>query len=142
MTGAAHNLFVPLALAVGFAMVGSYLLSSTFVPVLSVWMLRNPGEHHDPQETFFDRLRTRYDRFARAIMKRRRIVVLSYLVISGAIIFMVGSSLGTEIFPVVDTAQLQFYLRAPAGTRIERTGQIAPQTLAVIKREFGTDNTD
>jgi Cu/Ag efflux pump CusA len=44
MTGAAHNLFVPLALAVGFSMVGSYLLSSTFVPVLSVWMLRNPSK--------------------------------------------------------------------------------------------------
>src|SRR5260370_30343704 len=129
MTGAAHNLFVPLALAVGFAMVGSYLLSSTFVPVLSVWMLRNPGEHHEPQETFFDRLRARYDRFARAVMKRRRIVVLSYLVISGAIILVVGSSLGTEIFPIVDTGQLQLHLRAPAGTRLQRPGQIAPLTL-------------
>ena len=59
MTGAAHNLFVPLALAVGFSMVGSYLLSSTFVPVLAVWMLRNPSTHHKPQETFFDRLRAR-----------------------------------------------------------------------------------
>src|SRR5229473_2640925 len=96
MTGAAHNLFVPLALAVGFSMVGSYLLSSTFVPVLSVWMLRNPDTHHEPQETFFDRLRVRYDRFARAVMKRRRIVVLSYLIISGAIIFLVGGSLGIE----------------------------------------------
>ena len=41
MEGAAHNLFVPLALAVGFSMVASYLLSSTLVPVLSVWMLRS-----------------------------------------------------------------------------------------------------
>jgi len=112
MTGAAHNLFVPLALAVGFSMVGSYLLSSTFVPVLSVWMLRNPSTHNRPQETFFDRLRARYDRFARAVMKRRRIVVLSYLIISGAIIFLVGGSLGTEIFPIVDTGQLQLHLRA------------------------------
>src|SRR6267142_2455176 len=134
MTGAAHNLFVPLALAVGFSMVGSYLLSSTFVPVLSVWMLRNPSTHHKPQDPFFDRLRARYDRFARAVMKRRRIVVLSYLIISGAIIFVVGSSLGTEIFPIVDTGQLQLHLRAPAGTRIERTEQIALQTLDVIKR--------
>src|SRR5438445_204501 len=107
MTGAAHNLFVPLALAVGFSVVGSYLLSSTFVPVLSVWMLRNPSMHDQPQETVFERLRAWYDRFARAIMKRRRIVVLSYLVISGAIILVVGSSLGTEIFPIVDTGQLQ-----------------------------------
>src|SRR3954471_1482608 len=139
MTGAAHNLFVPLALAVGFSMVGSYLLSSTFVPVLSVWMLRNPSTHHKPRETSFDRLRARYDRFARAVMKRRRIVVLSYLVISGAIIFVVGSSLGTEIFPAVDTGQFQLHLRAPAGTRIERTEQIALQTLDAVKREVGPE---
>jgi multidrug efflux pump subunit AcrB len=142
MTGAAHNLFVPLALAVGFSMVGSYLLSSTFVPVLSVWMLRKPSTRHKPKETFFDRLRARYDRFARAVMKRRRIVMLSYLVISGAIIFLVGGALGTEIFPVVDTGQFQLHLRAPAGTRIERTEQIALQTLDVIKREVGPDNVE
>src|SRR3981189_951151 len=142
MTGAAHNLFVPLALAVGFSMVGSYLLSSTFVPVLSVWMLRDPSTHYKTQETFFDRLCGRYDWFLRVIMKRRRIVVLSYLVISGAIIFLVGSSLGTEIFPIVDTGQLQLHLRAPAGTRIERTEQIALQTLDAIKREVGPDNVE
>ena len=97
---------------------------------------------HEPQETFFDRLRVRYDRFARVVMKRRRIVVFSYLVISGAVILLVGSTLGTEIFPVLDTGQLQLHLRAPAGTRIERTEQIALQTLDVIKREVGPDNID
>src|SRR3981189_896115 len=102
MTGAAPNLLGPLALAVGFSMVGSYLLSSTFVPVLSVWVLRNPGAH-DRQETFFDRLRARYDRVARTLMKRRRLVVFSYLVISATIILLAGSTLGTEIFPSVDT---------------------------------------
>jgi multidrug efflux pump subunit AcrB len=142
MTGAAHNLFVPLALAVGFSMVGSYLLSSTFVPVLSIWMLRSPNTHHKPQATFFERLRARYDRFARAVMKRRRVVVLSYLIVSGAIILLVGSSLGTEFFPIVDTGQLQLHLRAPAGTRIERTEQISLQTLDVIKREVGPDNVE
>jgi multidrug efflux pump subunit AcrB len=142
MTGAAHNLFVPLALAVGFSMVGSYLLSSTFVPVLAVWTLRYSNAHNETQETFFDRLRARYDRFARAVMERRRIVVLSYLIISGAIILLVGSSLGTEIFPIVDTGQFQLHLRAPAGTHIERTEQIALQTLDAIKREVGPDNVE
>jgi len=50
---------------------------------------------------------------------------------------VVGGSLGTEIFPSVDTGQLQVHLRAPAGTRIERTEQIALKTLDVIKREVG-----
>jgi multidrug efflux pump subunit AcrB len=142
MTGAAHNLFVPLALAVGFSMVASYLLSSTFVPILSIWVLRMASAHVQPQETFLDRLRAKYERLAHSIMKRRRIVVFSYLVISGAIILLVGGALGTEIFPLVDTGQFQLHLRAPAGTRIERTEQIALQTLDAIKREVGSDNVE
>src|ERR1700748_1434388 len=102
MTGAAHHLFVPLSLAVGFSMVASYLLSSTLVPVLSVWMLRNASAHGQPREAFFDRLRAKYDRFARAIVRRRLVVVLSYLAVSVSIIILVGSSLGTEIFSIAD----------------------------------------
>src|SRR5260370_9996018 len=62
MTGAAHNLFMPLALAVGFSMLGPYLLSSTFLPVLSVCMLRNPSTPHHPQDTSSDQLRPKYHR--------------------------------------------------------------------------------
>ena len=142
MTGAAHNLFVPLALAVGYSMVASYLLSSTFVPVLSIWVLRRTSTAGQPRETFFDRWRAKYERLAHFIMKRRRIVVFSYLGISGAIVLVVGGTLGTEIFPLVDTGQFQLHLRAPAGTRIERTEQIALQTLDAIKREVGPDNVE
>src|SRR6201988_4678130 len=88
MTGAAHNLFVPLALAVGFSMVGSYLLSGTFVPVLSVWVLRIAGTHGQPRETFLNRVRRHYERLAHLVVKRRRIVVFSYLLISGVIILL------------------------------------------------------
>src|SRR3979411_1200903 len=79
---------------------------------------------------------------AHSVMKRRRIVVFSYLVISGAIILLVGGALGTQIFALVDTGQFQLHLRAPAGTRIERTEQIALQTLDAIKREVGPDNVE
>jgi multidrug efflux pump subunit AcrB len=142
MTGAAHNLFTPLALAVGFSMVASYLLSSTFVPILSVWMLRTAGPHHPQEEGFFDRLRARYSRFIQPLVKRRRIVLVTYLAASGAIIVLAGGALDSEIFPVVDTGQFQLHLRAPAGTRIERTEQIALQTLDAIKREVGPENVD
>src|SRR6201987_4423204 len=142
MTGAAHNLFVPLALAVGFSMVASYLLSSTFVPILSVWVLHTVTTHGQPRDTFFDLLRRRYERLAQFVVQRRRIVVFFYLVISGAIILLVGHGLGTEIFPLVDTGQFQLHLRAPTGTRIERTEQIALQTLDAIKREVGPDNLE
>ena len=75
-------------------------------------------------------------------MKRRRLVVLSYLIVSGAIIAVVGGSLGTEIFPFVDTGQFQLHLRAPAGTHIDRTEQITLQTLDAIKREVGRGNVE
>jgi multidrug efflux pump subunit AcrB len=82
MTGAARSLFVPLSLAVGFSVVASYLLSSTFVPVLSVWALRMARARDYPRETFFDRLRRRYEHLARSVIERRRTVVISYLVVS------------------------------------------------------------
>jgi len=129
-------------LAVAFSMVASYLLSSTLVPVWSVWVLRTANTHGQPRETFFDRLRDKYEGLAQFVVKRRRTVVFSYLGVSAAIILLVGRSLGTEIFPLVDTGQFQLHLRAPPGTRIERTEQIALQTLDAIKREVGPDNLE
>ena len=140
MSGAARSLFVPLSLAVGFSMVASYLLSSTLVPVLSVWMLPAAHAEDSPHETAFDRLRHRYGKVVSALVRHRRTVVLSYLAVSGVIIVVFGTALGTEIFPLVDTGQFQLHLRAPAGTRIERTEQIALKTLDAIKREVGAEN--
>ena len=64
MQGSARALFVPLSLAVGFAMIASYLLSSTFVPVLSVWLLRHYHQPHDSAAGRFSfaRLRRRLRR--------------------------------------------------------------------------------
>ena len=65
MQGAVRALFVPLSLAVGGAMVTSYLLSSTFVPVLSVWLLENRHEAHgagpEARPGFFTRLQNRFE---------------------------------------------------------------------------------
>src|SRR6202521_1737684 len=55
MQGAAHNLFIPLALAVGFAMIASYLLSTTLVPVLLIWFLRKEQQHQAAHNSRFDR---------------------------------------------------------------------------------------
>jgi multidrug efflux pump subunit AcrB len=142
MTGAARSLFVPLSLAVGFSMVASFLLSNTFVPVLSVWTLRHGHEQGRAGETFFDRLRARYERIARFAVGWRRAIFFSYLVLAGALIVLVGTTLGTEIFPVVDTAQFQLHLRAQPGTRIERTEQLTLQTIDAIKREVGPENVE
>ena len=140
MNGAARNLFVPLSLAVGFAMMGSYFLSSTFVPVLSVWVLGGESGHGPSGGSAFAALSRRYHRMARFLIAHRRVVVLSYLGLCALIVVAIGGALGTEIFPTVDAGQFQLRLRAQPGTRIERTEQIALQTLDAIKREVGPDN--
>jgi multidrug efflux pump subunit AcrB len=142
MQGAARNLFVPLALAVGFSMVASYLLSSTFVPVLSIWLLRahRGAERAEGRASTFDRARDRYAGFSARVVALRWLVLPAYLLAAALVVYFVGRGLGREIFPVVDAGQFELRVRAPAGTRIEATEQIARKTLDVIGREVGPDN--
>jgi multidrug efflux pump subunit AcrB len=144
MQGAAQALFVPLSLAVGFSMIASYFLSSTFVPVLSIWLLRHyaPDAHGTPGRFSFARLRAGYARALEAVLRFRWALVGGYLVVAGAIIWLVGNTLGREIFPTVDSGQFQFRLRAPDGTRIERTEEIAKEALQIIKQQVGNDSED
>jgi multidrug efflux pump subunit AcrB len=141
MQGAAQALFVPLSLAVGFSMITSYLLSSTFVPVLSVWLLRHyhPDAHAEPGRFSFARVRTSYARALQTVLHFRWALVGVYVIAAGLIIWLVGGALGREIFPTVDSGQFQLRLRAPDGTRIERTEEIAKQALEIIKEEVGED---
>jgi multidrug efflux pump subunit AcrB len=142
MQGAAHNLFVPLALAVGFTMIASYLLSSTLVPVLLIWVLRTKRASKGPDTSRFDHIRDRYRKLSARIVHRRWAIVVAYFIISGLVIVFVGGALGREIFPSVDTGQFALRLRAPAGTRIEATERLANRTLDLIRREVGADNIE
>jgi multidrug efflux pump subunit AcrB len=142
MEGAAQALFVPLSLAVGFAMVTSYLLSSTFVPVLSVWLLRH---YHRPQAESrdwfsFARCRDGYAFLLRGVVALRWALVPVYLGAAGLVVWLVGAQLGQEIFPTVDAGQFQLRLRAPTGTRIEVTEQLTVHALDAIKQTVGPDN--
>src|SRR5579871_806335 len=139
MQGAAQALFVPLSLAVGFAMVASYLLSSMFVPVMSVWVLRHyhPDAHRPAGRFSFTRLRPHFTRALQAAMPFRWLVVGGYVVGAGLVLWLAGGKLGIEIFPTVDTGQFQLRLRAPDGTRIERTEEIANEALRIIKEAAG-----
>ena len=138
MAGAAKAMFVPLSLAVGFSMVASYLLASTLIPILSVWILR--GQAHVQEASFFARLQQRYAGYVKRTVGLRGLVVGTYLAGSVLLIWLIGGRLGTEIFPKVEAGQFQLRLRAPAGTRVERTEAIALQTLDLIKNEVGADN--
>ncbi len=139
MTGVAKSLFIPLTLSVGFAMLASYLLSSTLVPVLAAWLLRNrisTGSGGDRVEPFH-RTQQRYESFLSRLMKLRWPIFAAYLLIAFGVIFLVGGRLGTDIFPEVETGMFQLRLRAPVGTRVERTEVVALKALEAIKAETG-----
>src|SRR5262249_25142169 len=82
MAGAARQLFVPLSLAVGFAMMSSYVLSSTLVPVLSTWVVR---AGHEERHGFFDRLRSFYGDYLQVILRFRWPLVATYLLATGGL---------------------------------------------------------
>jgi multidrug efflux pump subunit AcrB len=163
MVGAAKAMFLPLSLAVGFSMIGSYLLSTTLVPILSVWFLRghegrasvpaSPDVDGEPKESGlagtlalprpegpFARFQRRYAGFLTRVVRLRWVVLGLYLVLAGFVIVLIGRGIGTDIFPKVDVGQLQLRLRAPAGTQVERTAELAQQALEVIKDEVGPTN--
>ena len=140
MVGAAKSLFVPLSLAVGFAMVASYILSSTLVPILSVWLLRrHAGDvgHEKPGA-----LQSAYARLVGLCVNLRWLILPAYLALTILIVLVLGRGLGTEIFPAVDAGQFQLRLRAPTGTRIDETEKIALKTLDVVKEEVGAQNIE
>jgi multidrug efflux pump subunit AcrB len=144
MEGSARALFVPLALAVGFAMVASYVLSSTFVPVVSVWLLRHVHQSQASDERRAGRERgglgAAYTALLRGLMPLRWVGVPVYLAAAVALAWFAGGQLGREIFPTVDTGQFQLRLRAPTGTRIEVTEQLAIESLNAIRNKVGPDN--
>ena len=139
MEGAARSLFVPMSLAVGFSMLASYLLSSTFVPVLSTWLLR----HAHPQESeLVERLRAGFRDALERLIARRSVVVPAYLTLCAAICAVAFGWLGTEIFPLVDAGEFRLRLRAPDGTHFERTEQLTLDALKIIEDRVGRDNLE
>lgn len=136
MVGAAKALFVPMALAVGFSMIASYLLSSTLVPVLSIWLLRRGGTTIH-EASYFEKMKRGYASVVQGIVTIRWPLTVLYLAACAAVIWLVGGRLGTEIFPHTDNGQFAVRLRAPSGTRVDITESIARRVLDTINREAG-----
>ncbi|MFM8570553.1 MAG: efflux RND transporter permease subunit, partial [Pirellula sp.] len=145
MQGAARGMFVPLSLAVGFAMIASYILSSTLVPVLAVWLLRPLHEHASsasppPASGWLERLTSLYESNLTKLIQARWVLVPTYLLGCGLVIWMVAPRLGQSIFPVVDAGQFRLRMRGPDGTHIEKSEAIAKQALEIIGEELGKEN--
>ena len=141
MTGVSRSLFVPLSLAVGFSMIASFLLSSSLVPVLSVWLLgsRRAGSSAHAQD-WVDRLRLHLGRFLQRLAPARWLIAISYVVVTVAVVVAIGVSLGREIFPAGGVSQFQLRFRAPAGTKFESTERLAVDVLDEIKLAAGPNN--
>jgi len=139
MAGVGRQLFVPLSLAVGLAMASSYALSSTLVPVLAVRLMKR-GQAGEEGRGLFGRLRSLYGAYLRLVLRFRWPLVATYAVTSLLFLVVVLPRMGTEIFPAAEAGQFQLRLRAPTGTRIERTELVALKALDVIRREAGPGN--
>jgi multidrug efflux pump subunit AcrB len=140
MTGVSHSLFVPLSLAVGFAMAASYLLSSTMVPVLSTWILREHRPEAEDAPSLLHRVRDALGRILSWLFAIRGLTVAAYVVVSVLVVAFLGPYLGREIFPRVSSGQLFLRFRAPVGTRVETTERLMLDVLDAIQQEAGTGN--
>ena len=160
MTGVGRALFVPLALAVGFSMAASFVLSTTLVPVLSVWILKphsagGHSTHHSADDNqqegqasppprgsrfSFEEVVRRYALLLERLVQFRWLLVGGYLGVAALLVVLLAPHLGTEIFPQVDTGQIRYRVKVPSGTRVEVTEQLMHRTLDVIGSIVGKDN--
>lgn len=153
LTGTARYLFVPLAEAVVFAMLASYVLSRTLVPTLVMWFYRNVQHHQltDPKHTnllfrpfahlqnaferAFTRFRDGYRELLGAVLHYRVGFALLFLAFFAGTMALIPQ-LGQDFFPSVDAGQLRLHLRTRSGLRIEETARFVDQVEDVIRREI------
>jgi multidrug efflux pump subunit AcrB len=135
LSGVAKFLFVPMAEAVVFAMIASYILSRTLVPTLVMLMMRKPAKAFPFYESFnaqFERTREAYATVLATLLERRGAFALAFLgfCLLSCLLYPV---LGRDFFPSVDAGQLRLHFRAATGTRVEETARIADRVEAAIR---------
>ncbi len=148
LSGVARYLFVPLAEAVVFAMLASYVLSRTLVPTLAMYLLRakqhftpNGARSRNPLVLFqrafergLERVRTQYQAVLTTLVYRRKIFVPVFLLACLAVMLLIPF-LGQDFFPTSDTGQFKLHVRAKTGTRIEEMARLCDQVDGAIRRE-------
>jgi multidrug efflux pump subunit AcrB len=150
--GVARYLFVPLAEAVIFAMLASYVLSRTLVPTLAMYLLKpahaGETESRNPlvrvQRAFergFERFRNAYRDLLTTLVDRRRLFIPLFLG-TCLLAFLLAPRLGQNFFPDTDSGQISLHMRAKTGTRIEETARVADLVEAAIRREIPASELD
>jgi len=143
MSGVAHNLFVPLSLAVAFAMFASFLLSSSLLPVLFLWVHRHVDRGRKALIAGlwdFDKARDRWGVFLAQVGKLRWLAVGIYAAIVLAVVLLLGPRLAQELFPSVGATQFRLRFDAPTGTRAEDTERLVTGVLDEIRQAAGPQN--
>jgi CzcA family heavy metal efflux pump len=146
LTGVSRFLFVPMAEAVVFAMLASYVLSRTLVPTLAKYWLRahapegadaprgNAGARFQQHiEHGFESFRSGYQNVLALVLARRQRFALAFLGFV-AVSFLLLPWLGRDFFPAVDAGQIKLHLRAPTGTRIEETAALCDRVEAAVRQ--------
>jgi multidrug efflux pump subunit AcrB len=143
MEGVARSLFEPLSLAVGFAILTSFFLARSFVPVLSTWILPDSkGDHGHHESPLFDKLQSRYAKILRAGMKVRPGILVAYTGAVALLLAVLIPHIGQEIFPRIDSLGFQVRMRAQTGTYVDRTEELTRKLQAILEREAGPQNFD
>ena len=150
LAGVARYLFVPLAEAVSFAMLASYILSRTIVPTMARYLLsdntllaegnpqKKPHIFSRMQQKFehgFERLRDRYHGVLEICVRHNKLFAISFLGVC-ILSFALLPLLGQDFFPAVDTGEFKLHLRAPTGTRIEETAALCDHVEDAIRKEI------
>jgi CzcA family heavy metal efflux pump len=151
LSGVAKYLFVPMAEAVVFAMLASYVLSRTLVPTMARYMLlvrteeerkertehsRNPLVHMQAKfEDGFEKFRESYRRMLATSIRHQKLFLICFL--SGCVLsFALVPLVGQDFFPSVDSGEFSFHLRAPTGTRIEETAALCDRVENDIRSQI------
>ncbi|HWY21354.1 MAG TPA: efflux RND transporter permease subunit [Candidatus Acidoferrum sp.] len=146
LTGVAKFLFVPLAEAVSFAMLASYLLSRTLIPTLVMYIMRGHEHRAEAPKSFlgrfqrgferrFEDFRRGYEQLLETTLEHRGVFVVCFLAFCllslGLFVF-----LGRDFFPQVDAGLLRLHVRARAGLRVEETARLCDEIEAVLRQEI------
>jgi len=149
LSGVARYLFVPLAEAVVFAMLASYLLSRTIVPTMAKYLLRgdkketNAAPSRNPLvriqkgfEAAFERFRVSYRGLLERCLQHRRAFLIAFFVACLASLAILIPWLGQDFFPSVDSGSFKLHVRAPTGLRIEETANLCDLVERSIRQKI------
>jgi CzcA family heavy metal efflux pump len=151
LVGVAKFLFTPLALAVVYSMLTSYLLSRTLVPSMARYLLADDAEGHRVGGWFgrftlkfdqtFNQFREQYRRLLGMVIARRvfALAAIGLIVLASSLLLLV---VGEDFFPTVDAGMMRLHVRAPTGTRIEETERIVDNVENAIREVIAADELD